>query len=226
MSSLSEYDIISMNQSVTELNKIVVFIKSCYDIDCLYRASARLVGIVAGNYEVWNKDSNNLIVVAIRASINNAFDVLQTNFERQGTMFDFSNEEVSRKYQMIQINMDQINSMLGLDRLVKMEMNTEADTVLAEHLHQIEVREHEAEIQEQLLQSEKDLERALKESQDLYAESERLRARANRIRRDADQIEEHREALVTEDEELRLAIQQSIDLLTNIALDHGLQYTG
>lgn len=226
MTALSDYDIMKMNQSITELNEIVKYIKGCFDINCLYRASAKLVGIVADNYEIWNKDSSNLIVVAIRASINNAFDVLQTNFERQGTMFDFNNPEVSRKYQMIQINMEQINTMLDLDRTVKMEMDTKADSVLAEHLHQIEVREHEAEVQEQLRQSELELQRALRESQSLYEESERLRMQAERIRGEAERIEQRREVLAIEDEELRLAIQQSIDLLTNMALDYNLQYTG
>ena len=102
-------------QEIAELNLILGYFRTCYDMDCLYRGSCRLVGLAAEHCNVWGPNSRDLIVVAIRGSILNSLNILESNIEKKISIFNFFEQDSIKVYHMLRINTTQVKFILKLD---------------------------------------------------------------------------------------------------------------
>lgn len=135
MSARSEADERRLTNSIVKLTQVIGALKSCKSIKCVHDESMKLLSLAYDNRDLWNyKDDNqnDIVIMSLRKSINMAIDGLEHN---QHLRFDFSDPVKANLSQMVQINIEQISSLLKVDREVEIEMDVKDDAEKALRIH-------------------------------------------------------------------------------------------
>ena len=203
---------------ITEISERATHIGTCEDVKCLEDDLDRIDGILSLLKPIIAK-KDDLLAVAIKASVNHALDNAAINIEKRGERVDFRNPSNKRSYDNVRKFMRDISRMIGSIRSVELEMETSGDAefALAEHNQMVEHREKLRVLMEEQENTEEDLERALEESRRAYEAFQNAEE-------EAVLLERQREELRDEEEELRRAIENSISELANLAFSHHLYY--
>jgi chromosome segregation ATPase len=144
MSAVDPLDEKTLTYSINQLTVILDHLKNCADIKCVHSDTKKLLMIVLSYIDLWNKYSDNIVVLSIKSLIDRAIDNISNN---RNVKYNFENQKDSDMIKMIQINIEQISSLIGVVRDVIFDMDTtkDAEVALAEYnrLNHVNLQLHE-----------------------------------------------------------------------------------